>query len=298
MNNYGLIRSIPEEIRRGVRKRCNYSCIRCANPIIQYHHFNPKYENATVHDINGITLLCGSCHDMTTRGILSDAKIEELHNKRIAAIQEKVFLNNVLDFQSPFNVILSCLIFSGNFPKLITKDIEILYVTIDPYDKKLLLNLNLVDETGTSILEIKENELILMPQDFDLDFIGQKLIIKNKLAEKIIILKYNSPNSLIFEKIKWNFPGLHIDSDLKSYKLKLIPDSGINIDFNSGFVICKGQVVMSSSKENGIFGGSAIIPLRKEDKDFLKKSQDFSLERLILHIENAYKYNIGDFLKP
>ena len=70
-NKAGLSRTIPNGTKRLVRQRCGFGCVICGNAIIQYEHFNPEFENATKHDSNGITLLCGYCHDLKTRGFLS-----------------------------------------------------------------------------------------------------------------------------------------------------------------------------------------------------------------------------------
>jgi hypothetical protein len=64
MNQYGLPRDIPEPIRRQVRQECGFGCVVCGFAIIQYHHFEPPFEQAVIHDPNGIALLCGHCHDL------------------------------------------------------------------------------------------------------------------------------------------------------------------------------------------------------------------------------------------
>src|SRR5436190_17564410 len=63
MNAHGLSRDIPEPIKRAVRQRCGFGCIICGSAVVQYHHFSPEYADATEHRAEGITLLCGRCHD-------------------------------------------------------------------------------------------------------------------------------------------------------------------------------------------------------------------------------------------
>lgn len=70
VNKRGLCRDIPDAIKRDVRQRCGFGCVRCGSAIYRYHHFDPPFEEAETHVSDGITLLCGACHDLA-HGFLS-----------------------------------------------------------------------------------------------------------------------------------------------------------------------------------------------------------------------------------
>jgi len=74
-NRFGLERSIPAGTKRSVRQRCGFGCVVCGCAIIQYHHFDPPFADASGHTDSGITLLYGQCHDRTGRGILAERDI-------------------------------------------------------------------------------------------------------------------------------------------------------------------------------------------------------------------------------
>ena len=79
VNKYGLSRdSLSEPVRREVRRRCGFGCVRCGFAVYQYHHFDPPFSEAKTHDPGGIALLCGTCHDLVTRGLLSESTVREL----------------------------------------------------------------------------------------------------------------------------------------------------------------------------------------------------------------------------
>lgn len=77
LNRYGLSRSISQAVRREVRQRCGFGCVICGHVLVQYHHFDPPYEEATRHDPDRICLLCKMHHDETkgARPALDDQTI-------------------------------------------------------------------------------------------------------------------------------------------------------------------------------------------------------------------------------
>jgi hypothetical protein len=76
-NKYGLSRDIPSEVKRAIRQQAAFGCVICGFAIYQYEHVAPQFSDATTHDPEYMTLLCGSCHDQVTRGIISKEKVIE-----------------------------------------------------------------------------------------------------------------------------------------------------------------------------------------------------------------------------
>ena len=76
-NRYGLARSqLTPAIKREVRQRCGFGCIKCGNALIQYEHFDPPFEHAKEHNPNGITLLCAGCHDKKREDTYQKSKLK------------------------------------------------------------------------------------------------------------------------------------------------------------------------------------------------------------------------------
>jgi hypothetical protein len=75
-NKYGLSRRLPVEIKRTVRKRCGFACVKCGDLFVDYEHINPVFSEAKKHCADNITLLCPSDHAKVTRGLFSKADVE------------------------------------------------------------------------------------------------------------------------------------------------------------------------------------------------------------------------------
>jgi hypothetical protein len=97
VNRHGLSRDIPDPVARAVRQRCGFGCIVCGCAIVQNDHFDPEFARATEHRPEGITLLCGSCHDKKTRGLLSLDDIRRFNAtpycKRNGFVRDDLFLS-------------------------------------------------------------------------------------------------------------------------------------------------------------------------------------------------------------
>jgi len=64
-----------------VRKRCGFGCVLCGDAIVEYEHFDPPFLEATAHLPLGITLLCGSHHNESTKGLLSKEMVKQADRK-------------------------------------------------------------------------------------------------------------------------------------------------------------------------------------------------------------------------
>ena len=81
VNQHGLSRYIPADVRRDVRHRSKFGCVVCRRGFYQYEHIDPPFEDAESHDPDHICCLCGSCHDSVTRGHLSKAMVIAAYRK-------------------------------------------------------------------------------------------------------------------------------------------------------------------------------------------------------------------------
>jgi hypothetical protein len=70
-NKFGLSGDIPKPVERAVRRRCGFGCVICGDAIFTYEHFDPPFKEAREHKPKGITLLCGSHQNESSKGLLS-----------------------------------------------------------------------------------------------------------------------------------------------------------------------------------------------------------------------------------
>jgi hypothetical protein len=74
-NKHGLKRYIPLEVKEKIRKASGFGCVICGAVVAQYEHIEPEFRDATEHDPDKMTLLCGSCHDKVTRRQISKLQV-------------------------------------------------------------------------------------------------------------------------------------------------------------------------------------------------------------------------------
>src|SRR4051794_32123878 len=70
---------MPADIKRAVRQRCGYGCVRCGLPLYDYDHLE-GYANLPRHVASELTLLCPNCHDQKTKGLLPNEAVRRAND--------------------------------------------------------------------------------------------------------------------------------------------------------------------------------------------------------------------------
>ena len=84
-NKHGLSRKIPPAVRREVRKRSHFGCVKCGLFIYEYHHVDPLFSEATSHEPSNICLLCPTHHGKVHKGLISTQQVKEAYKKPYAS---------------------------------------------------------------------------------------------------------------------------------------------------------------------------------------------------------------------
>jgi len=200
-NKFGLPRHIPADIRREIRKRCGFGCVICGLGFYDYEHFDPDFAEAKSHDPNGMTLLCMQCNQKRNRKLLSRETVKA-HNKNPAAIS-KGFCQEWLD--------VSCaeveVVFAGSSYIQCSNIIEVNENPIlairppqgdnEPYRISGFFS----DATGAITLKIDENVWKAGADNWDVEWTGPKLTIRNGPGSIVLILRSEPPHKLIVERL-------------------------------------------------------------------------------------------------
>lgn len=209
-NNFGLKRHIPSEVKQIVRQRCGFGCVICGNAIYQYEHFNPEFKDATAHDPNGITLLCGGCHDRKSRGLISTQTV--IHSNANPKTKTSGYS------WGPFDIGI-------NHPEIIIGNISIINteIPIRAFGDKIFsiqpsneanqpfkINAFLKDSSGNVIIQIKDNEWLTSNQNWDAKVEGQRITIKS-LNKIELILRSEPPEKIVIEKLFMIHKGARIE---------------------------------------------------------------------------------------
>jgi len=174
------------------------------------------------HVSKDITLLCPGHHREKTNGLLTRLQVEEANNNPY---------NFKNDFSSPYqlhytggtgiavianNIITNASLIkayqSNNLPYVVPVLIDgVPIISFILQDERLLLNINIFDEYNQPILTVKDNQLIFMPETWDIDLRGSKLIIREAARKIILELDFVLPNIIIVVKAKIRFNGVHLE---------------------------------------------------------------------------------------
>ncbi|BAP67336.1 HNH endonuclease [Acinetobacter baumannii] len=236
-NKFGLPRSIPSSIKRDVRKRDNFGCILCALPIIQYEHVDPLYCDAKEHKVEGITLLCPTCHTKVTNGLISKDLIKEAMESPKAQ-EKKVVSDSLIFTKSHPTIQIGGATFEKCWTILKCKGENIFSITQE--DGRYFINAKFWDSKGKQNLTIINNEWQVQTENvWDLEVVGNTVTIREKQRKPSLVFSLTNNNYLTIEKIEMNIKGMKIlgNKDIltinsNTYQLVSVIECGTCIQFD------------------------------------------------------------------
>ncbi|WP_286775817.1 MULTISPECIES: hypothetical protein [unclassified Pseudomonas] len=209
-NKHGLSRTISAEIKREVRKRCGFGCVRCGLGIYDYEHFAPDFADALSHDPAGITLLCPQCNQKRNRKVLSAATVAT-HNANPRCLQDG-FASEWLDVSSEsVEVVFAGSTFVDCTHILNVCGDNVLSILPPEFQGETYRISGLfADDTGATTLRIVENQWIAGADNWDVEWVGNTLTIRKGHGDIVLVLKTIPPKKLIVERLKMEINGIHI----------------------------------------------------------------------------------------
>ncbi|MDD5700513.1 MAG: hypothetical protein PHU23_00565 [Dehalococcoidales bacterium] len=195
---------IPYEIKREVRQRCGFGCVICGSPLYEYEHME-GWAVVHRHVAEEITLLCDKHHSERTKGLLPKEDVVKAnnnpYNKRSGISQ-----NYLLHYSGDnVNLILADNVFSyyglveGRvFAPLVIDGLPMVGFKI--LQGKLFLNFFAFDQYNKPILKIIENELVYDTKQWDIEWIGQTLTIREERRIILLQLIFNPPDGITISK--------------------------------------------------------------------------------------------------
>lgn len=213
VNKFGLSRDIPAKIKREVRQRCGFGCVHCGGAIYQYEHVDPEFADAREHKSDCIVLLCGGCHDRVTRKLLSKQTIKR--NGLSPKCKDLGFSFGPFDIgQEEPEIVIGGMRFK-NVTTLIRIYGESIFSVSPPEEEGGPFRINAVisDRDGRELLHVKENEWLTNSENWDVEVVGQRIVIKKSLGDIVLSIRSNPPNGLIIEKIDMLFHDVRISGE-------------------------------------------------------------------------------------
>jgi hypothetical protein len=199
-------RDIPEPIRRLLRQEAGFGCPvpDCANPYLEYHHFDPPWHKERHHDPHRMIALCAMHH----------AQAEGWTVEQVRAMK-KASVGNRPEIAGRFNWMREKIlgVVGGNFfydlPQLIVQGGDrVIWFNRDE-SGLALLNIQMLTLSNQSRIQIRDNDWISRGRPLDLRSPpkGNKLIAKYSNGDYLAVVFRNHGSMASLSKAHPNFPG-------------------------------------------------------------------------------------------
>lgn len=193
--------SIPSDIKRKVRQRCGFGCVICGLPLYEYEHML-EWSKVKRHVAKEITLLCREHHGQKTNGLLPVAKVIKADKKPYNlkhGVSKKLSLHYYGDRNISFSFgesIITCSKMSDGdqLIPIVIDDIPI--ISFVKKDDTLLLNFIAFNKSNEAVFQITENEAIYSVDHWDVEWIKNRLTIREKKGDILLSIEFNPPNEI------------------------------------------------------------------------------------------------------
>lgn len=247
-NKNGLGRYISADVRRQVRQRDGFGCVKCGSGFYQYDHLGVEFADADLHDPDKIVLLCGGCHDRKTRGNLSTETI--LRHAADPQCKKEGFSWGAFDIGGKFPEVILGTIVVNSSKSLINIDGEDVFSIAPPESEgqPYRINAKFYDKEGRLTLEIIDNETRAAITNWDVELEGPRLTIRSQLREFDLSIRTEPPHRLVIERLDMIYKGSVIQcregkpTTIKRAGLEFVTGSGSFAGCESVIRVDKGGI--------------------------------------------------------
>jgi hypothetical protein len=201
-NRHGLSRNIPEPVKRQIRQDCGFGCVVCGGSIIEYEHIDPPFADAAAHDPKLMALLCPTCHQKVTSGMMSKNTVKE--GRADPYCRRVGFSNQFWDIGKS----MPSLVFGGltlrNCPVPIqVKGIPLFEIKEgEEAGAPFQLSGNFFNSSGKPSLEIVNNEWKVLTSNWDVEVTGPTITVRDGSGNVSLRLIADPPGGLIVDTLK------------------------------------------------------------------------------------------------
>lgn len=192
---------IPPHIKREVRQRCGFGCVKCGLPLYEYEHME-EWAVVKRHIASEITLLCDQHHREKTAGLLPKEEVRRCNENPINLQNDKSAKYNLYFSGTNSEIWVGS---NSLVSEYLSDDSELNAIIVDGLpliqmkvvDQHLLLNLTFFDEENNVTAQIVENELIYSTSPWDIELIGTTLTIREQRGKILLRIEFNPPNKIV-----------------------------------------------------------------------------------------------------
>jgi hypothetical protein len=205
-NRFGLPRNIDAATKRVVRQRCGFGCAICGGFPFIYDHVDPQWVDATRHDPERIALLCGTCNDKKTRGLIAVTTVfAAMANP--AARRAGFSWSSLPPDGRPIIDIGSTLFEDlAVVAHIMGEDILRIDAPEAP-GAPYRVNATFFSEDDGDYLKIVDNEWQCATGNWDAEIVGQRLTVRRAAREVVLQIRFDPPRTLVVETLVMTFKG-------------------------------------------------------------------------------------------
>lgn len=176
-------RTPPLGIRRELRREVGFGCpmLGCANPYLEYHHFDPPWRDGEHHNPTGMVALCAEHHRKADAGAFTIEQLRALKRPNGQSVTGR--------FDWLRNHVLA--VVGGNFyyetPTIVQfRGERVIWFNRDDQGR-MLLNLRMITGSGERRLRLDDNDWIIegAPVDFESPPSGKRIYCRYRNGDEL-----------------------------------------------------------------------------------------------------------------
>jgi hypothetical protein len=194
-------RTPPVEVRRTLRREVGFGCPApgCANPYLEYHHFDPPWRDRQHHDPNGMIALCAEHHRKADGGSYTNEQLRTLKRPAEGVVGGRFdwLRNDVLAYVGGTFYYETPTIFQFKTERAIWFERD--------DEGNMLLSIRMVTSSGEPRLSLRNNDWMVLgnPVDFESPPSGKRIQAKYSNGD---ILKVDFSTLANLHRAKERYP--------------------------------------------------------------------------------------------
>jgi hypothetical protein len=235
VNKYGLSRDDlkPDDALK-IRQDCGFGCIICGCALFVYHHIDPEFQDAKVHDPEKMGLLCGTHHDAAHKHHLSPETVKKARLHPFC--KKEGYTGHKFDIGSE-----KLLITLGGTkfinPKCVLRILGDELLTIRGPEEaggRFRLTGTFYNRHGDLMFRIVDNEWRAPTENWDIDIEGPTTTIRLARRHIALVLRTDPPRGLHIERLDMYHRGIRVYADKRGVRIG--PPEGLGRAF-SGVIL-------------------------------------------------------------
>lgn len=255
VNKHGLSRTIPESVKRRVRRECGFGCVLCGTAIYEYAHLDPPFADATEHRHEAIALLCHGCHGRHTRGFLPDSWVIEARQRPYCS-REGASTFPLSWNAGELTVMIAGIELHGVEHLIEIEGTEILGLRPpEEPDAPQRVSARFFDRNDVEVAQIVDNEWRGSTEAWDIDARGRQWRIRSRFYKVDLVFRVAGPQTVTIDRLHLVHSGVRVLADADAIEIEaekarfIIPSDLPTIRNAPAFLrVSEGRITVGSDR--------------------------------------------------